>query len=51
MRGAAPTGIGEIDPIVDGVIYRIDPLTGLIDAFYDPVNPANPLGTTNPAMT
>src|SRR5438552_5834145 len=34
----------------DGVIYRIDPLTGLIDAFYDPVNPANPLGTTNPAM-
>lgn len=35
----------------DGVIYRIDPLSGTIDAYYDPVAPPNPGGTSNPAMT
>jgi len=34
----------------DGVIYRINPLTGLIDSYYDPVAPASPGGTSNPAM-
>ncbi len=34
----------------DGTIYRINPLTGKIDAYYDPVAPANPGGTSNPAM-
>ncbi len=34
----------------DGVIYSINALTGIIDGFYDPTVPANPLGTSNPAM-
>lgn len=34
----------------NGMIYRIDPLSGLIDGVYDPIVPANPTGTTNPAM-
>lgn len=34
----------------NGMIYRINPLSGVIDGVYDPVVPANPPGTTNPAM-
>ncbi len=34
----------------DGIIYRINPLSGLVDAVYDPVAPASPGTTTNPAM-
>lgn len=34
----------------DGKIYRIHPETGIIDNVYDPVAPANPGGTSNPAM-
>lgn len=35
----------------DGTIYRVNPLTGVVDALYDPVAPASPGTTTNPAMT
>ncbi len=35
----------------DGVIYRVNPLIGRIDAFYDPVASPKPGGTANPAMT
>lgn len=34
----------------DGVIYRINAISGVVEGFYDPTVPANPLGTTNPAM-
>ncbi|TKG88754.1 T9SS type A sorting domain-containing protein [Puteibacter caeruleilacunae] len=34
----------------DGKIYRIDPILGVIDGIYDPIAPANPGSTTNPAM-
>lgn len=47
---AAPHDRLFVTNMEDGVIYRINPLTGLIDAVYDPIAPASPGGTSNPAM-